>query len=92
MSDDDFKDIFNNGFGLKVENEDSELKCLNCKKNTELKNIGNSENENFKIVCEDGHEWQLLDYTTKWINIRDGLLIKQLDNACSFNFRQSTEE
>ena len=92
MSDDDFKDIFNDGFELIVEGDDSEIICIDCGIQAKLTEVDTGQGTGYVVNCDDDHEWDLLDYTIAWINIKDGLLKMQLDNSCCYNFVKKAKE
>jgi len=81
---DDFKTIFEDGFKQKFEGKESELRCFTCGKKATLKNVGNFFIEDYKIVCEDNHEEELLDFLVIHIRMRDGVTDRALLSYCSF--------
>ncbi|MFT7005381.1 MAG: hypothetical protein ACJAWW_002755 [Sulfurimonas sp.] len=83
MTKKEFINIFENGFELdSVKGSNSKLKCFVCHEKIELKKV----NRKWKIRCKNKHTYKLIDYTIMHIMTRDGLLKKQLENLCMFNY------
>ena len=87
LDSDEFKRIFDDGFCQRYEDNDegeSELRCFTCGKKAELKDVG-SFIEDYKVVCEDEHEAEMIDFLVEHTNMRDGVTDRALSMMCSFD-------
>jgi len=87
MSDEDFREIFENGYELIIEGEESELTCLECGARTEMKEDSSMWSNEVIIECINKHKEELLVYATEWTNITNGLLKMHLENNVCLSLR-----
>ena len=84
LSTDEFKEIYEDAFKLRYEDNDdgeSELRCFECGEKAILDEGFFSSN----IVCDNNHEWELFDYLKEYIYMRDGITRITLNDNCNID-------
>lgn len=84
LSSDEFKEIFEDGFEQRWETEStenrSELRCFECGEVAELTRSGRR--NRWRVICENGHEWKMMDFLVEHIKMRDGVADRALMLDC----------
>lgn len=80
MTSSDFKNIMENGFKAKYTGTDTDCRCFICGEKAELRDYIFFS----KIVCVNNHQFSLIDWMVKHINMRDGVAKAFLNDECKF--------
>ena len=81
----EFIKIMNKGYDIKYTiGKRSQLICFRCGERTAIVR----QRRKFKVKCKNRHTYSLMDYLISHTTNRNGLLIKQIENQCAFNFRR----
>ena len=84
LSSKEFKDIYENAFKLRYEDNDdgeSELRCFECGEKAELK----KKSRKWRIRCSNKHKWKMSDYLKEYIYMRDGITRITLNDNCNID-------
>lgn len=90
MNTKDFKNIMNNAFRVDFQGNDSEVRCFKCNEKSELKRIWTKNKRNrrwtrkWKMVCNNNHRYNLIDWLVEHIDMRDGVAKVILRGDCNY--------
>lgn len=78
----EFQNLFDNGFRENYAKGTSDLRCPNCGNESYLTTKNGIFTSTSKVTCKNNHNFQLIDFTVAWTQIRNDLLTGMLNNSC----------
>lgn len=88
MSENEFINVFRNGFGKEIQQNNSEVQCFLCLEKAYTTRKGNILNSKLKVSCNNGHTFELIDFLVQYANMIEGVKNQFLLNSCAVGIKE----